>query len=294
VSNQEIKKNRQFTRFRLREREREGEKERDSESESERESIGEGEVRDRDRQGEVEIDRDKEKKDTSPSPLSTIPAIICPWHKYRISLEDGTAWYQQIMPPSLSNPSLSKSSLSMSTEWKSKGIRMRRHFLSIRNNDIYILINQKQIASPSTPPLSTPNSSSASLSTCSLSNDSPPSSPSPGSSLSTYLFPDEIDGDHYNEPNKYILIKNRIQNQRIERERQREREREAAYKKSLSLSYDEEDSSSSYPSLSSSLSTPSNDIPIHSSISHIQSQNKQLSNNSWNILANVGGYWKRK
>ncbi|NXU53588.1 RFESD protein, partial [Turnix velox] len=54
--------------------------------------------------------------------------IVCPWHKYRITLETGEGLYEGINP-------LEPSPI---PQWKSKGVKQRIHKVTVHNNNIYV------------------------------------------------------------------------------------------------------------------------------------------------------------
>ncbi|KAM9138689.1 Rieske domain-containing protein isoform 1-T1 [Pangshura tecta] len=56
------------------------------------------------------------------------PCIICPWHKYKITLATGEGLYQAINP---TEPSATP-------KWRSKGIKQRTHKVTVDNGSVYV------------------------------------------------------------------------------------------------------------------------------------------------------------
>ncbi|NXG29579.1 RFESD protein, partial [Dromaius novaehollandiae] len=56
------------------------------------------------------------------------PCIICPWHKYKITLETGEGLYQAINPMEQSP----------TPRWQSKGVKQRIHKVTVDNGNIYV------------------------------------------------------------------------------------------------------------------------------------------------------------
>lgn len=54
--------------------------------------------------------------------------IVCPWHKYRITLETGEGLYEGINP-------LDPSPM---PKWQSKGVKQRIHKITIDNGNVYV------------------------------------------------------------------------------------------------------------------------------------------------------------
>ncbi|KAM6230833.1 Rieske domain-containing protein [Porphyrio hochstetteri] len=54
--------------------------------------------------------------------------IICPWHKYKITLETGEGLYEGINPL---DPS-------WAPQWQSKGVKQRIHKITIDNGNVYV------------------------------------------------------------------------------------------------------------------------------------------------------------
>ncbi|XP_042309624.1 Rieske domain-containing protein [Sceloporus undulatus] len=59
------------------------------------------------------------------------PCIICPWHKYKITLATGEGLYQAINPR---EPSLSP-------KWRSKGVKQRTHSVTVENGNVYVTLS---------------------------------------------------------------------------------------------------------------------------------------------------------
>ncbi|XP_062984689.1 Rieske domain-containing protein [Elgaria multicarinata webbii] len=59
------------------------------------------------------------------------PCIICPWHKYKITLATGEGMYQAINPR---EPSLSP-------KWQSKGVKQRTHRVTVDNGNVYVTLS---------------------------------------------------------------------------------------------------------------------------------------------------------
>ncbi|XP_039615304.1 Rieske domain-containing protein isoform X2 [Polypterus senegalus] len=55
--------------------------------------------------------------------------IICPWHKYKITLTDGEGLYEAC------NPS------DFSTKWCSKGVKQRTHLVHVENGNVYVTLS---------------------------------------------------------------------------------------------------------------------------------------------------------
>ncbi|XP_014426809.2 Rieske domain-containing protein isoform X2 [Pelodiscus sinensis] len=56
------------------------------------------------------------------------PCIICPWHKYKITLATGEGLYQAINP----------TAPSPTPKWRSKGIKQRTHKVTVDNGKVYV------------------------------------------------------------------------------------------------------------------------------------------------------------
>ncbi|XP_022083149.1 Rieske domain-containing protein-like [Acanthaster planci] len=63
--------------------------------------------------------------------INGISCIVCPWHKYKISLETGEGFYQSI---DLKNPRRAPC-------WKSKGIKQRTHSVEVREGMVYVRLS---------------------------------------------------------------------------------------------------------------------------------------------------------
>uniref|UniRef100_A0A670Y4Z5 Rieske domain-containing protein n=1 Tax=Pseudonaja textilis TaxID=8673 RepID=A0A670Y4Z5_PSETE len=59
------------------------------------------------------------------------PCIICPWHKYKITLNTGEGLYQAINPK---EPSAVP-------KWKSKGAKQRTHRVTVDNGNVYVTLS---------------------------------------------------------------------------------------------------------------------------------------------------------
>lgn len=57
--------------------------------------------------------------------------IVCPWHKYKITLEEGEGLYEAV-DPSAKPPK---------PTWQSKGVRQRVHRVTELNGDVYVTIS---------------------------------------------------------------------------------------------------------------------------------------------------------
>ncbi|KAL0606295.1 Rieske domain-containing protein, partial [Plecturocebus cupreus] len=61
------------------------------------------------------------------------PCIVCPWHKYKITLATGESLYQSINPK---DPSAKP-------KWCSKGIKQRIHTVTVDNGNIYVALSSE-------------------------------------------------------------------------------------------------------------------------------------------------------
>ncbi|XP_017825270.1 Rieske domain-containing protein isoform X3 [Callithrix jacchus] len=61
------------------------------------------------------------------------PCIVCPWHKYKITLATGEGLYQSINPK---DPSAKP-------KWCSKGIKQRIHTVTVDNGNIYVTLSNE-------------------------------------------------------------------------------------------------------------------------------------------------------
>lgn len=57
---------------------------------------------------------------------------MCPWHKYKITLEEGEGLYQAVDDPT-SKP--------LRTHWCSKGVKQRIHKITEVNGDVFVTLN---------------------------------------------------------------------------------------------------------------------------------------------------------
>ncbi|KAM7391950.1 hypothetical protein PAMP_022596 [Pampus punctatissimus] len=58
--------------------------------------------------------------------------IVCPWHKYKITLAEGEGLYQAV-----DNPTAKP----LRTHWRSKGVKQRIHKVTEVNGDVYVTLN---------------------------------------------------------------------------------------------------------------------------------------------------------
>ncbi|XP_034026280.1 Rieske domain-containing protein-like isoform X2 [Thalassophryne amazonica] len=58
--------------------------------------------------------------------------IVCPWHKYKITLAEGEALYQAV-----DNPGAKP----LQTHWRSKGVKQRIHRVTEVSGDVYVTLN---------------------------------------------------------------------------------------------------------------------------------------------------------
>lgn len=58
--------------------------------------------------------------------------IVCPWHKYKITLAEGEALYQAVENPTV-RP--------LKTQWRSKGAKQRVHQVTEVGEDVYVTLN---------------------------------------------------------------------------------------------------------------------------------------------------------
>lgn len=63
--------------------------------------------------------------------------IVCPWHKYKITLAGGEALYQAVDDPT-ARP--------LRTRWCSKGVKQRIHKVTEVNGDVYVTLNDSSEA----------------------------------------------------------------------------------------------------------------------------------------------------
>uniref|UniRef100_A0A8C2Z243 Rieske domain-containing protein n=2 Tax=Cyclopterus lumpus TaxID=8103 RepID=A0A8C2Z243_CYCLU len=63
--------------------------------------------------------------------------IVCPWHKYKITLAEGEGLYQAVEDPS-AKPLI--------THWRSKGVKQRIHKVTEVNGNVYVTLNDSREA----------------------------------------------------------------------------------------------------------------------------------------------------
>nr|XP_046243484.1 Rieske domain-containing protein-like [Scatophagus argus]XP_046243485.1 Rieske domain-containing protein-like [Scatophagus argus] len=63
--------------------------------------------------------------------------IVCPWHKYKITLAGGEGIYQAVDDPT-AKP--------LKTQWRSKGVKQRIHKVTEVNGDVYLTLNDSSEA----------------------------------------------------------------------------------------------------------------------------------------------------
>uniref|UniRef100_A0A3Q4BNV9 Rieske domain-containing protein n=1 Tax=Mola mola TaxID=94237 RepID=A0A3Q4BNV9_MOLML len=63
--------------------------------------------------------------------------IVCPWHKYKITLAGGEGLYQAVDDPT-ARP--------LRTHWRSKGVKQRIHKVTEVNGDLYVTLNESSEA----------------------------------------------------------------------------------------------------------------------------------------------------
>uniref|UniRef100_A0A8C5USM7 Rieske domain-containing protein n=2 Tax=Microcebus murinus TaxID=30608 RepID=A0A8C5USM7_MICMU len=61
------------------------------------------------------------------------PCIVCPWHKYKITLATGEGLYQSINPK---DPSAKP-------KWSSKGIKQRIHTVTVDDGNVYVTLSNE-------------------------------------------------------------------------------------------------------------------------------------------------------
>lgn len=59
--------------------------------------------------------------------------IVCPWHKYKITLKEGEGLYQAVDDPTVKP---------LKTHWRSKGIKQRIHKVTEVNGDVFVTLNE--------------------------------------------------------------------------------------------------------------------------------------------------------
>lgn len=62
---------------------------------------------------------------------------MCPWHKYKITLEDGEGLYQAVDDPTVKP---------LTTRWRSKGVKQRIHKVTEVNGDVFVTLNESSKA----------------------------------------------------------------------------------------------------------------------------------------------------
>lgn len=62
--------------------------------------------------------------------------IVCPWHKYKITLAEGEGLYQAVDP----------SEVPPRPRWRSKGLKQRVHKVTEVNGDMYVTLNVSEHA----------------------------------------------------------------------------------------------------------------------------------------------------
>lgn len=60
--------------------------------------------------------------------------IVCPWHKYKITLAEGEGLYQAVDDPT-AKP--------LRTQWRSKGVKQRIHKVTEVNGNVYVTLNDQ-------------------------------------------------------------------------------------------------------------------------------------------------------
>ncbi|XP_034546936.1 Rieske domain-containing protein isoform X2 [Notolabrus celidotus] len=63
--------------------------------------------------------------------------IVCPWHKYKITLAEGEGLYQAVDDPT-ARP--------LRTHWRSKGVKQRIHKVTEVNGDVFVTLNESSKA----------------------------------------------------------------------------------------------------------------------------------------------------
>ncbi|XP_034452427.1 Rieske domain-containing protein [Hippoglossus hippoglossus] len=58
--------------------------------------------------------------------------IVCPWHKYKITLAEGEGLYQAVDDPTVKP---------LRTRWRSKGVKQRIHKVTEVNGDVYVTLD---------------------------------------------------------------------------------------------------------------------------------------------------------
>ncbi|MEQ2274027.1 hypothetical protein XENORESO_012684 [Xenotaenia resolanae] len=63
--------------------------------------------------------------------------IVCPWHKYKITLAEGEGLYQAVDDPTVTP---------LRTHWRSKGVKQRIHKVTEVSGDVYVTLNDSSEA----------------------------------------------------------------------------------------------------------------------------------------------------
>ncbi|XP_071789502.1 Rieske domain-containing protein-like [Asterias amurensis] len=63
--------------------------------------------------------------------VNGVSCVVCPWHKYKISLGSGEGFYQSIDPHDRKKPPC----------WKSKGVKQRTHHIEVRGQTVYVKLS---------------------------------------------------------------------------------------------------------------------------------------------------------
>lgn len=63
--------------------------------------------------------------------------IVCPWHKYKITLAEGEGLYQAVDDPTVKP---------LRTHWRSKGVKQRIHKVTEVNGNVYVTLNDSSEA----------------------------------------------------------------------------------------------------------------------------------------------------
>ncbi|KAM4708287.1 Rieske domain-containing protein isoform 2-T3 [Discoglossus pictus] len=62
--------------------------------------------------------------------------IVCPWHKYKITLATGEGLYQGVDPHAANK----------TPKWLSKGVKQRIHKVTVRNGGVYVTLSDNSIS----------------------------------------------------------------------------------------------------------------------------------------------------
>ncbi|XP_038044078.1 Rieske domain-containing protein-like [Patiria miniata] len=63
--------------------------------------------------------------------INGVSCVVCPWHKYKISLATGEGFYQAVDPQ---NPRQAPC-------WRSKGVKQRTHSVEVRDGTVYVKLS---------------------------------------------------------------------------------------------------------------------------------------------------------